>query len=271
MNKHDLALEDILNSDDYINDLIINPNSKYKIILTLDNILQLIKYCFKINQIPIEPSENILKYAYYSSQILCSQNVLIFNKSIENIKKLKNSENTIIAEKKENKEKVDNFQLINIYEDNNEKEEINVFKETIQKSKQYFQVINKSNIEYDEEGKSIIYKILNEIFSILNEDIYNGNKLCYFQKIINFLLFHESNIIINYLFKDTPPLINKLYQYLDNDFIKNILENILNILSDKEDNDKVNLTNSKYAKIIHDLFKELNEDAQFQKVDYICN
>ena len=35
MNKHDLALEDILNSDDYINDLIINPNSKYKIILKL--------------------------------------------------------------------------------------------------------------------------------------------------------------------------------------------------------------------------------------------
>jgi hypothetical protein len=53
MNKHDLALEDILNNDDCINDLLINPNSKYKNILIIlcynpfDFILTIYFFLFK--------------------------------------------------------------------------------------------------------------------------------------------------------------------------------------------------------------------------------
>jgi hypothetical protein len=59
--------------------------------------------------------------------------------------------------------------------------------------------------------------------------------------------------------------------------ILNILENILNVLSDNEEpnntNNNINFKFPKYAQIIQDLVKILVEDCQnnkFDKVDYIC-
>ena len=142
---------------------------------------------------------------------------------------------------------------------------------SIKKENKSLQSIN----EYDEEVNDIIYNILDEIFKTLDIVNINNNEnqtyIGYFQKIINYSLIKESKIIINYLFKDNPPKIKKLYKFLNNFSIKNILENLLNIISDLEEDEENNESkNSKFLKIINDLFNELNNDHNFIKSEFIC-
>ena len=130
----------------------------------------------------------------------------------------------------------------------------------------------KSN-EYNEEEKNIINDILNEIFKIFNcknfryndEETYMG----YFQKIINYLIIYETDIIIDYLFKEPQPKINRLYEYLDKAAIAQILENLLNALGDKK-NEEINMVNSKYKIIIINLLNELTKDINYEKAGFIC-
>jgi hypothetical protein len=127
---------------------------------------------------------------------------------------------------------------------------------------------------------NIINEILGEIFDISNFANYEkeNSNLFYLQKIVNFLLYFESDTIINYLIKDTSSQIIKfLLHNLNRVEILNILENILNVLSDNEEpnnnNNNINFKFPKYAQIIQDLVKILVEDCQnnkFDKVDYIC-
>ena len=131
--------------------------------------------------------------------------------------------------------------------------------------------ISKKKInEYDEEEKKIINNILDEIFKFLDfkypdDQTYMG----YFQKIVNYLLFNESDIILNYLFKEPNPIIKKFYKHLDKAAIQNIIENILNILADKEENIN-NIKESKYIFIIQDILQELNKDTKFDKAEFCC-
>ena len=82
----------------------------------------------------------------------------------------------------------------------------------------------------------------------------------------NYLIFYEADIIIDYLFEKDQPKIKRLYQHLDKAAIEKILENLLNILVDKKD-EKINLVNSKYYKIIIDLLNELTNDNNYEKND----
>ena len=85
---------------------------------------------------------------------------------------------------------------------------------------------------------NIINEILGEIFDISNFANYEkeNSNLFYLQKIVNFLLYFESDTIINYLIKDTSSQIFKfLLHNLNRVEILNILENILNVLSDNEE------------------------------------
>jgi len=87
--------------------------------------------------------------------------------------------------------------------------------------------------KYSGEEMDIINEILEEIFSVLYSETYeNQTYLGYFQKIVNYLLFYESEVIIDFLFKDSPPIIYKLYAHLNNVSIQNILENLLNTKSE---------------------------------------
>jgi hypothetical protein len=126
----------------------------------------------------------------------------------------------------------------------------------------------------------IINEILDEIFDISNfsKDEKGNSNFFYFQKIVNFLLYFESDTIINYLIKDTRSRVVKfLLHNLNRAEILNILENILNVLSDNEEPkntyNNMNFKFQKYAQIIQDLVNILIEDCQnnkFDKVDYIC-
>ena len=306
--KNELSIEDILQNDDCINDLITKSNSRYKKIITVENIKILIKYCLEPGGIKDDIPQRKIRYPYYSSQILCSQNVLFFQKSIKNLKKNKenqkgnNDENinyTKISEEEKkfiNKSEETNqhYQLEEDFNEDNNYEELynnNLYQslferdeyekieeqyvdfpkhriETDQKSKSKS---NKTPTEYDEEDLAIIYDILSEVFKILDLQERNINQtyMGYFQKIVNYLLFNEKDITIKYLFKDNIPIITKFYKNLYSASIQNILENILNLISDLEDNYD-DFKNSKYLQIIKDLWNILIENKNLDNFEFVC-
>ena len=324
--RKELEIEDILQNDDCINDLRNNFNSRYKIIITLDSIKNLINNCLKPGWIN-DNNPNKFRYSYYSCQILCSPCALLFKKSIKNIKRytynknngnefsntnINNNTNTnnVISTEEEKKE-------IKKSEENNDKKELEEGNEesNIQEEHSYdfFEDISearnelessldekfedflkiqketeakikalqkKSVSELDNDDNKIINEILNEIFRNLDYPKYEENEtyIGYFQTIANYLLLHESDIIINYLFKDKNPIISKFYKCLNSASIQNILENILNILSDEEEKDnKIILLNDKnndmkvsnYLEVIKNLWKILIKDNSFENTEFI--
>ena len=314
MNKDNTELKKILENDEIVKGIRNNTNNKYKYFFNTKIIKQLISYCLNPNE-NLKKEQNInLRYTYYSCLLLCSQCVLLFSKSIKNIKE---SNNRNIQKCDDNQKKDNNNENNNNSFSNDDnllnKSQENIYNnpinddlfdiiENIHSEKQenkyndeYFNFINYSEIEekyiqitetenkrdiikekaieYDEEEKYIINDILNEIFKMLNfinskyedEQTYLG----YFEKIINYMLMYETDIIIDYLFMEPKPKIYKLYQHLDKASIESIMENILNILVDKED--KVdNIINSKYKKIILDLLNELTITNKYEKAEFIC-
>ena len=323
-----MKIEEILENDDCITDISTNQNTKFKRLITTVNIIVLIRLCLKPNQSLKENSQKSLRYTYYSCQILCSPNFLLFNKSIKNIKesnKLENSsqkskdnensnnlndnnslssdidnenDNSMIKEKENNFISPDKEELLNeplnkssnienddgFYENffHTRGEELlddikDIYVEIktpltetdFQKDREP-QIIKTS---YDKEEMDIINEILEEIFSVLYSETYeNQTYLGYFQKIVNYLLYYETKIIIDFLFKDSPPKIDKFYNHLNNASIQNILENILNILSDSEDDyENFNIEKSKYTQIIFNLLNKLKSDEKFEKAEFICD
>ena len=123
----------------------------------------------------------------------------------------------------------------------------------------------------------IIKEILSRIFDTLNcqkeEKFLNENLTYwgYYKNIVNYLLINETDIIFEYLFGDSTLIIDKFYSQLNNTSIQIILENLLNILSDKEDyNIKYN---DKYNEIIKKLIQILSEDinnGNYENSEFIC-
>ena len=280
-NENNLYIEDILNNCNDINDLLINNDNLFNKILTLSNIIQLIRYSLGTNEINNEYSDKEKIYAFYSCLILCSEKVLLFNKSLEFLKKgnnlkslnssLKQGNNVeflIIKEKnnlsKDIKEKIDNFSSKDIYEKEIKGKYFDSILYLKEKSKNCFEKIP---YNYKSDDMIIINKILEEIFGVLNSEkpITEVVNMRNFEKIINYLLFNESNVIIEFLFKDYTFFINNLYQNLNNSSIENIFDNIINILSDKEEKFEY------LKKLLNNLFESLINDEHFEKIKYICN
>jgi hypothetical protein len=121
-------LRTILEDDNIINDLRVNPNSIYKKNLTKSDIIELINFCLFPNEKLDKKSKEDKRYPYYSSLLLLSQVGLLFNKSVNNLKeanhleKKKESKIDNVKEEKSqnNKEKIkieilDKSQEINNY------------------------------------------------------------------------------------------------------------------------------------------------------------
>ena len=307
--KNELEIEDILQNDDCINDLITRSNSRYKKIITIENLKKLIKNCLKPGWI----KDDILRYPYYSCQILCSQNALFFQKSIKNLKKNKekkneinnnvniNNNSNIIITSEEEKQYINKAEENNhhyqLEEDNNEnsnyEESYSNFYDNIISGEEYEKIeekyvdffqykteteqkskskSRKNPTEYDKEDLDIIYEILDEIFKILDlkECDINQTYIGYFQKIVNYLLFNEPDITIKYLFKDKIPIITKFYNNVNSASMQNILENILNLISDLEYNNNEDIKNSKYLQIIKGLWNILIENNNLNNYEFIC-
>lgn len=309
MNSKELILEKLLENENYLIDLITNPNSPLRTFLTTDNIKILTRYILKFKQNDNMKANNNKKIIYNLCQVLCSPCVLLFKKSIHNIKysnslfnryknmKKKGKYNAEQKEeyvgKEENNLETILFKQIrfnnniilssffcineNISKNKNKDNYVNIYNE---KNSNEIEYINKiDTCEYNKEDIDIINEILGEIFNSSNfKDYENENySLLFFQKLVNFLLYFESDTIIIYLIKDTPSeIINFLMNNINRAEILNILENILNILSDNADKEIVNNSNIyhlTYINIIQNLVNILIEDNQnkkFTKVDHIC-
>ena len=296
----EINLENILENENYIKVLRTNPNNPLKVIFTTDNIKIMIRYCIKSEQ-----NNNNSKIRDNLCEVLCSHCALFFKKSIYNIKlsnKLINrynnmtkiEKNNIKEAKNEDDEKEGNNLVIFPFKEvkfNNKiifsaNENIIENKDSIVKlfKDQNIYIIEhkseKNTYQYNIEEINIINEILSEIFDISNFTNYEkeDSDLFYFQKIVKFLLHFESDTLINYLIKDTSSQIIKfLLHNLNRAKILNLLENILNILSDNKEpnnaNNNISFQFSKYAQIIQDLVNILIEDCQnnkFDRVDYAC-
>ena len=290
LRKNELIIEDILNSNECIEDLKSNPNSKYKKIITTKNILKLISLCIY----PSDPNTIItydtLRYPYYSSELLCSPSILQFSKSTQSILKANDRQNKI-KEKEEYKEEEKELNFNekdnnenNIQEDifsqeekKQEERNENKFEDFFADSKgidneqfmnfnkrqeteseiQNETMINNKKTHFEENENDIIKEIMKKIFGFLEQKI-NLDETCvgYFQKLVNYLLINEPKITTDYLFNENHFIVRKFYYHMNNASIENIFENILNYISDQE-NKEDNLDNSKFNLIIMELLDEI--------------
>ena len=295
--RNELKIEDILNNNECINDLKTNPNSKYKKILSLSNIHKLIDFCIYPSKSKVEISYITLRYPYYSCEALCSPCILLFRKSIKDIieaetleNKLKKGDNT---EKKGSEENDLNnsynetsgedsqtyfdysqYKQFQTQNDSNSSNTIsyfdyynNDFSQELNDLQRIETEIQKDTMEtakkndFNEEEQKTINDILDKIFGFLDLKFYlDETYVGYFQKIVNFLLLNEPRITIHYLFDQNNLVIKKFFRHLGNASIENILENILNYISDEENaqnNYNDNISESKFNMIIIELLDEI--------------
>ena len=290
LRKNELSIEDILSSNECIEDLKYNPNSKYKKILTTKNIIKLISLCIYPSDPNIIITYNTLRYPYYSCELLCSPSILQFSKSTQSILKANDRQNKI-REKEEYKEEENDLNFNekdnnenNIQEDifsqeeqKQEERNENKFEDFFADSKgidneqfmnfnkrqeteseiQNETMINNKKTHFEENENDIIKEIMKKIFGFLEQKI-NLDETCvgYFQKLVNYLLINEPKITTDYLFNENHFIVRKFYYHMNNASIENIFENILNYISDQE-NKEDNLDNSKFNLIIMELLDEI--------------
>lgn len=301
--KNELEIQDILLNDDCINDLIKNKNSKFRKIITIENIKKLIGFCLFPDENQNEYSKVQLRFPYYSCQILCSQCVLLFDESIENIKSnmkkkselsISNINNESLSseigdEKNDNldnylsNDEQEKFQINSNEEDYFEEVKESREKENNELDDKYIEILNeqtynspiknlinkRSSLDFEQQDKDLINEILDKLFKFLDLDSSRINDTCmgYFRKMINYLLKEEEDIIFEYFYKNS--IINKLIKFINNISIKNILEYILNKISDNSlSNDNIKKLN--YKDILKDLWRELIKDDKYEKAEYIC-
>ena len=309
--KNELKIEEVLMSDECINDLKMDIRSKFKKIITTSNIIKLISFCLNPNVYKDYDSNAVLRYPYYSCELLCSPCILNFKKSIKSIKEANEFENAIKKlEEKEEAEEDEINSVSSIEEENEENIGDQEIKEKIEQSglsslineediqnekfmdyKKYQDSLSEiqmdamesdKNDAFEKEEIDIINEIFEEIFKFLNLNLSERETYVgYFQKIVNYLMTNEPKITIEYLLDKKNNIINKFYRHMNNESIHNILENILNYLSDREHNDK---GPSQFNIIILDLLKEIesisnkkynmNKNNSYyddkNKIDFIC-
>ena len=237
--NNEITIENVLENDDYINDLKSNPRSRFIELITSDNIKKLIDWCL----LPPDPGSNTppnqLRYPHYSCQILCSSLVLLFSKSITNIikaNKAKNKNNDDKKNSSKNSSQMSSFKSSNKdnnkysngnletikeeeieYNLGNEEEENNFddyfkFNQNFEKEDKFpdnteteirkEKVSKKARSEYNKEEKKIVNEILDEIFVKLDYiKKEDQTYMGYFQKIINYILLNEFEHISYYLFE----------------------------------------------------------------------
>ena len=282
--KNELKIEEVLMSDECINDLKMDIRSKFKKIITTSNIIKLISFCLNPNVYKDYDSNAVLRYPYYSCELLCSPCILNFKKSIKSIKEANEFENAIKKlEEKEEAEEDEINSVSSIEEENKENIGDQEIKEKIEQSglsslineediqnekfmdyKKYQDSLSEiqmdamesdKNDAFEKEEIDIINEIFEEIFKFLNLNLSERETYVgYFQKIVNYLMTNEPKITIEYLFDKKNNIINGFYRHMNNESIHNIFENILNYLSDREHNDK---GPSQFNIIILDLLKEI--------------
>ena len=292
MKKNELIIEDILSSNECIEDLKTNSKSKFKKMITTENIKKLISFCIYPSESNSIISYDTLRYPYYSSELLCSPSILQFSKSAESILKANERQNKM-NEKKLNKGEENDINYVLLLNENNENNiQEDIFSQEEQKQEEriennyddfFFEskgldheefmnfdkhqeteseiqtttMVNNTKTHFEEKENELIKEIMEKIFDFLKQKI-NLDETCvgYFQKMVNYLLINEPKVTTDYLFNDNYLIIRNFYNHMNNASMENILENILNYISDQEIKED-NLENSKFNLIILELLDEI--------------
>ena len=162
--------------------------------------------------------------------------------------------------KEEEKDELINDNFVSSINDTGEEEEKDLEKQD-----------DEDIIDEKENEKIINEELINYLFSFLDNksSIHNEVLSGYFNKITNFLLKNNTIMILNYLYQNKETILNKLLSNIEQDSIGNIVENILNALSEN----MVTMTNSdNYCSDILNFLLELisKEECSDGTMEAVC-
>ena len=216
------------------------------------------------------------------------------DKEVEIINQINNQPNTNLQNKEEEAkaEKKEKEEIKDSNEEKDKTEEIkDITKEENKKAEEKDEIIDdnfvssindsgeeEKDLEKEEEEdiidereneKIINEELLNYLFSYLDNKSSIQNEVLsgYFNKITNFLLKKNTQIILNYLYLNKETILYKLLSNIGQDSIGNIVENILNALSEGM------VTNSdNYFSEILDFLLDLisKEECSDETVEAVC-
>ena len=133
---------------------------------------------------------------------------------------------------------------------------------------------NNESKEEKEPNISLVYSILEHIFSFLdNKSAIENNVLSgYFNKIVNYLIKTKTKLILAYLLFQKENIIPKLIQNINKISISNIFSNILNALTEENSPE----ANEEYMIIVNECIDfisklENNNEDDFNTVELICD
>ena len=209
------------------------------------------------------------------NQVNNQPNTNLQNKE-EETKEEKN-EKEEIKDSNEEKDKTEEIKVISKEENKKEEQKNEIFDDnfvsSINDSGEEEKDLEKEDeediIDEKENEKIINEELLNYLFSYLDNESSIQNEVLsgYFNKITNFLLKKNTIMILNYLYQNKETILNKLLSNINQDSIGNIVENILNALSEGV------VTNSdSYFSEILDLLLGLisKEDCSDYTIEAVC-
>lgn len=244
----------------------------------------MIDYCIKMPE--REEYEKGHKFPYNSCEILCSVNGLNLDKLLNITNKNDEINNNQPDEGKNDENIDDNIKKENTEEKNSEKKET-VEENDIQKEDNDEVEIEKleeikvdlEDLEYEKEENTLekkkeknitlVYSVLDHFFSFLKDESSLNNYVLigYFNKITNYLIKTETKLVLNYILDYRENIITELISHINKYSLANIISNILNALSEEDDQE----SNDKYMAILNKLIEQfsLNENDS-DTIEIIC-
>ncbi len=252
LEKKELTIEDILDEEEIIQDLNINPESKFLPFFTNEVMIKLIDYSLKM---PTEDDpKKGHKFPFNATEIICSHNFVITDKFFEN-------------EKKDDKMDIEKEEIKN----EEEKKEENKKEEEKKLNDDKMEIDDKSNNnnEKNEENK---INLLDYFFDFLQSEstVDNYVLIGYFNKILNHFLQNRTHQILTYIYSENgTKIIDGLIKHLNRKLIGECLKSLLTF-NDDEIKD-VEEINKKKTEFIEKILQDLNETKDNDKFYYICD
>ena len=137
MKKGDLTLENILEEDEIIQDIKINPNSQFIEMLSTSAIRKLIDYATKM---PKSDDKNVgYKYPFNATEILCCDNNAVMERIMNEVR--------LGYDEEEEEEEKDDGEKENKEEENSEEEKKK------EENEEFFEVKEDENKDQEHEGE----------------------------------------------------------------------------------------------------------------------
>ena len=176
MEEKEKEIKNLLDDEFVITDLMTNSNSKMTHIITTEFIKILIGFCLYPNTKVNNESSKDLRYPYYGYKLLCSPSILLFSKSIENIKKASSSRKNSEIKNSQESHIINNINNINNnypdLSDNNEeiKNKENVFENQLDE----FNYLGSPEISFYDEQEGDYINFIDELNNVEPVKINNG-------------------------------------------------------------------------------------------------